>query len=381
MFVAAGDSLSSSLLVRAAPPGEANRRGFGTGRGTARDCDGDGDGDRAGGGGRDDARVARLAAVAEQVRAIQARHRPAGERHATGLAALDALLGGGFAQSAIHELVAGKEAAAVDAVAWRAASAAAGAPCGTMATRASEAASIDAQRASIPDQARGLGAVTAPPHLITSSPAHAAFTAQRWLVYIDSAASLFPPALAAIGVPLERLLVVRVSRATDVLWTFEQCLRCRAVAAVIAPLRELDAYVSRRLQLAAEQGSSLGFVLRPDVPIGHTFAATRLRFDPIPGDGGPASGRSFAIRESFSRERPAGGRSPGTFFIERGFYQARVRRLRVTPLKLRDGGVREPVIVELCDAAHAVSMDAVPVDRASVARLDQRDAVQRRAIS
>lgn len=336
MFVAAGDSLSGTLLVCAAPFGGANRRGPDAERGAAHDC--------AGVGGREDTRAARLAAVAEQVRAIQARHRPEGTRHATGLAALDALLDGGFAEGAIHELVAGKEAAAVDAVAWRAASTAAGAPCGIPTMQSPGAAVIDVQRASGPFQASWFGGVAVPSHPFALLPPHRPIPAhrdspacsvaaapRRWLVYIDSAASLFPPALALMGVPLERLLVVRVSRVTDVLWTFEQCLRCRAVAAVIAPLRELDAYISRRLQLAAEQGGSLGFLLRPDVHVGHTFAATRLRFDPI---------------ESATS----------------------VRRLRVTPLKLRGGGVREPVIVELCDAAHAVFVDAIPVDRASVAR-------------
>ncbi len=356
MIVVAGDSLSSRVWVRAEPPP----------------------------GKVDDGRAARLAAVAEQVRAIQARHRPEAGRYATGLPALDALLGGGFPEAAIHELVAGKEAAAVDAVAWRAASAAAGVSYAETAAEARRLAPTVTAHLGALNIASSDAQATTPVHRLTSPPAHpltpsarlagthpAAALVRRWLVYIDNDGSLFPPALAAMSVPLERLLVVRVSRMTDVLWTFEQCLRCRAVAAVIATLRELDAYVSRRLQLAAEQGASLGFVLRPDTHVGHTFAATRLRIDPLPlksnSTGEPASGRSFVADYSRIEERPAGGRSPSAF-LERSLDQTRVRRLRVTPLKLRDGGPREPVIVELCDAADAVPMDAIPVDRTSVPR-------------
>ena len=137
--------------------------------------------------------------------------------------------------------------------------------------------------------------------------------------------------MAQLGVPLERLVVVRTARLADALWACEQTLRCQAVAAVVLPLRRLDPYTSRRLQLAAETGGSLGLLVRSDEPGEPTFAASRVRFEPLVG--------------------AAGG-----------------RRMRVTVLKIREGWPRAPLVVELPDAPDAVSAPAVPADGAGAAR-------------
>jgi protein ImuA len=142
---------------------------------------------------------------------------------------------------------------------------------------------------------------------------------------------LYPPGVAQLGVPLGRLAVVRTSRPADALWACEQMLRCQAVAAVVLPLRTLDGYTSRRLQLAAETGGSLGLLVRGDEHGEPTFAASRVRLEPLVG--------------------PAGGRC-----------------MRVTVLKIREGRPREPFVVELPDAADAVPAHAVPADGAGAAR-------------
>lgn len=223
-----------------------------------------------------------LAALAARVSEISRRHRgPAARRCPTGWPALDALLGGGLAGASVHEFVARKEAAAVCTVALQAAARAAG--------------------------------------------------SQRWLVYIDLAGDLYAPGVAQLGVPLGRMLVVRPERAADALGACEQSLQCRAVAAVVLPLRRpLEPQTSRRLQLAAERGGGLGLLLCAPGHVGHSFAAGRLQFDPLIDGPGPP-------------------------------------RMRITVLKQREGPAGGSVVVELTDAADSVPAPAVPGDAAGVA--------------
>jgi len=153
----------------------------------------------------------------------------------------------------------------------------------------------------------------------------------RWILYVDTGGDFYPPGAAQLGVPLERLLVVRAARRVDALWVSEQALRCRAVAAVVLPVRRVDAYISRRLQLAAESGGGLGLVIQSEPRPGHTFAASRLRLDPLLGE-------------------------------------AETRRVLVSVLKLREGRPPEPFVLELPDAAGAVRAHAGSGERAGQTR-------------
>lgn len=73
----------------------------------------------------------------------------------------------------------------------------------------------------------------------------------------------FAPALAQQGVRLSHLLVVNARTPEDVLWSFEQVLRCKSFGAAIAwPAQAKDREI-RRLQLAAEAGRNTGFLYRP----------------------------------------------------------------------------------------------------------------------
>lgn len=94
--------------------------------------------------------------------------------------------------------------------------------------------------------------------------------------YVDGHGELYPPAAAALGVDLARLLVIRPAAAGEgrqepalaVLWAAEALLGSGAFAAVAVdalPLRGLrgaDA-VARRLQAAAEKGGTIGLWLAP----------------------------------------------------------------------------------------------------------------------
>ena len=114
-------------------------------------------------------------------------------------------------------------------------------------------------------------------------PALAALTSAplaRWCAWVAPPLEPHAPALAAYGIHLERLLVVRAANAA---WAFEQALRSAACDAVVGWIAgPLAARTLRRLALAAQRGHALGFILRPLDHQQRTGAgsALRLRVDP-----------------------------------------------------------------------------------------------------
>ncbi len=90
---------------------------------------------------------------------------------------------------------------------------------------------------------------------------------------------LYGCGLSLYGLPLERLLLLRVARAADALWAMEEAVKCRALATVIAELTEegaaADLTATRRLALAARDGGGLGLLLRHRPSYEPSAAATR----------------------------------------------------------------------------------------------------------
>lgn len=83
------------------------------------------------------------------------------------------------------------------------------------------------------------------------------------LVVIDVSGWFYPPAAAAWGIDLQRLVVIRPQRHADALWSFEQALRCTAVKAVWGHLDQFNDRWFRRFQLAARSSRAIGVLLRP----------------------------------------------------------------------------------------------------------------------
>jgi protein ImuA len=83
------------------------------------------------------------------------------------------------------------------------------------------------------------------------------------LVVIDRQQTFYPPAAAAWGIDLDRMIVVHPQNARDELWAAVQALRSPAVAAMWAAIDRLDSRAFRRLQLAAQAGQTLGVLMRP----------------------------------------------------------------------------------------------------------------------
>jgi protein ImuA len=76
----------------------------------------------------------------------------------------------------------------------------------------------------------------------------------------------YGPGLDRFGLDHRRLVLVRVRRADEALWVFEEGLRCRGLAAVMAEIRghprRLDLTASRRLALRAAESGVMGLLLR-----------------------------------------------------------------------------------------------------------------------
>lgn len=105
------------------------------------------------------------------------------------------------------------------------------------------------------------------------------------LVVLDQSREFYPPAAARLGIRLEDAIVVQATNSADNLWALDQALRCTAVAAVLAWPVKLDGRTFRRLQLAAEQGGSLGLLIRPARASGEpSWADLRLRIEPLPAE-------------------------------------------------------------------------------------------------
>lgn len=92
----------------------------------------------------------------------------------------------------------------------------------------------------------------------------------------------FPAAWIAANVDLRFLQIVQAGE-HDAMWAAEQCLRSAACTAVLCWPRQADTATLRRLQLAAETGQTIGFLLRPSAAaVQASMAAVRVGIETGP---------------------------------------------------------------------------------------------------
>jgi hypothetical protein len=180
------------------------------------------------------------------------------------------------------------------------------------------------------------------------------------LVVADRARTFYPPAAAAWGIDLERLIVVHPQTARDELWAAVQALRSPVVAALWASIERLDSRAFRRLQLAAEGGRTLGALVRPAGARGQpTWADIRLEVGPssvvrssLHSNHGPRTtdhGRHVQVRLVHCR----GGRAGGWAGLEIDDVA------RTVQLSSTHDAHPLPVVTELADSAiHSLSARA-----------------------
>jgi len=104
------------------------------------------------------------------------------------------------------------------------------------------------------------------------------------IVWLDPKRCLYPPALAAAGIDLSRFFILRPQDSMQT-WSLAEVLRCRGVGAAIALVGKMMRVQARKLQLAAETGSSTGILLRPAGKTSAVYAAaTRWLVEPARGE-------------------------------------------------------------------------------------------------
>ncbi|MEZ5507768.1 MAG: translesion DNA synthesis-associated protein ImuA [Gammaproteobacteria bacterium] len=88
-------------------------------------------------------------------------------------------------------------------------------------------------------------------------------TQERWQVWINPPWLPYAPALGQQGVAVGQALLLNCRHDKDVLWAMEQCLASGSCSIVQAWPARLQPHQIRRLHLAAQKGSALGLLLRP----------------------------------------------------------------------------------------------------------------------
>jgi hypothetical protein len=202
----------------------------------------------------------------------------------------------------------------------------------------------------------------------------------RLLFVIDGEATFYPPAAAALGIDLGRLILVRPRKAArstttvtkkeapseETLWALEQTLQSRGVAVTFCRLERMNARVFRRLQLAAERGRGLGFLIRaPSARSEPSWSDVRLSVEAVPGpctktgtDPGPVAVRN-TVCPSGRESVPVFVQGPEKF--PPGEISLSGRRWRVEVLRCRRGAAgQRSILLEYHDATHTLHPIADP---------------------
>ncbi len=107
---------------------------------------------------------------------------------------------------------------------------------------------------------------------------------ERPLALIGGGERCFPPALAELGLPLERAMFVIPRTPREFAWAVEEAMRCPALGAVVAWPERVSERAYRRWQLAAGQGCRLGVLVRDRMAENAPcWAAVRWRVEAAPG--------------------------------------------------------------------------------------------------
>jgi protein ImuA len=169
-------------------------------------------------------------------------------------------------------------------------------------------------------------------------------------LWIGPRGDLYAPGLAALGLPPERLIVVRAGPRDARLWALEEALRSPGLTAVLAEVDRLTLTQSRRLQLAAEAKGVTALLLRPlsacDAPGAAPSAAmTRWRITPLPA--------AADLDASPRGRRPWLGWRPPSWRVE--LVRCRGGRTGAWAIAWREGGFHE--------ITGALALAAEPGDR------------------
>lgn len=105
-----------------------------------------------------------------------------------------------------------------------------------------------------------------------------------WIAFVAPPHLPYAPALAAAGIELAQVVMIRPEKGGDILWAMEQALRSGSCSAVLAWPPFLTEQAARRLQLAAEAGGCWGvYFPAAAATTALSPAALRLKLSPANG--------------------------------------------------------------------------------------------------
>jgi protein ImuA len=250
-----------------------------------------------------------IAQLRQSLRALQ---KPAGIDDGPGalplgIAAIDAMLGGGLARCALHEIAAAGEAHVAAAAGFAIGVACLPSPRSTPLVIPGRPPKPEGRRRTSPESITPTAEYGFRVRRFAPSRNDEERAGRGGLVWIAEDMALaesgapYGPGLEAFGLAPERLLTVAAAQTRDLLWAMEEALRCRAVGAVIGELRhgEIDMVAVRRLSLAAAQSGALALLLRGSPPHDASTAATRWVVSAAPHD-------CFAVQLTRNRRGPLG---------------------------------------------------------------------------
>lgn len=93
------------------------------------------------------------------------------------------------------------------------------------------------------------------------------------IIWISTKRTLFPPALSQFGIEPHHIIFIDLTNERDILYVFEEALKCSSVATVIGEIQYISFKESRRFQLAAEQSRVTGFIIRHQTKMVSTIAS------------------------------------------------------------------------------------------------------------
>src|SRR5262249_34682099 len=143
------------------------------------------------------------------------------------------------------------------------------------------------------------------------------------LVVVDEGGGFYPGAGAQLAIPPDPTPGRPPGSPKAALWAWEQSLRCLGVAVTFGKIDPTNDRAIRRLQIAAEAGGGLAFLIPPPGNSGTPWAAARIRVEP------------HAEREAYDR-RPHAPREDQL-----------MRRLRVRVVRGQVGSREEVAELEL----------------------------------
>ncbi|WP_218048645.1 ImuA family protein, partial [Curvivirga aplysinae] len=109
-----------------------------------------------------------------------------------------------------------------------------------------------------------------------------------WCRSAKAQAVPYGPAILEHGIDPERILFVQCHSLQDLLWSYEEALKSSSIhIAILEPEAAIKLIESRRLQLAAEIGGSIGFLISqsPDYVSNANAIFSRWHITPLPTAG------------------------------------------------------------------------------------------------